>query len=53
MAKRLLTVGDLVLDLLLDVQLPLQADAHQGVTVAPPGTGWRLYDLAGGAQSRS
>ncbi len=29
MAKRLLTVGDLVLDLLLEVQLPLQADAHQ------------------------
>ena len=29
MAKRLVTVGDLVLDLLLDVQLPVVTDAHQ------------------------
>ena len=29
MTKRLVTVGDLVLDLLLDVQLPVAADAHQ------------------------
>ena len=29
MAKRLLTVGDLVLDLLLKVPLPVEADAHQ------------------------
>ena len=29
MAKRLVTVGDLVLDLLLDVSLPVKADAHQ------------------------
>lgn len=29
MTKRLVTVGDLVLDLLLDVRLPVAADAHQ------------------------
>lgn len=29
MAKRLVTVGDLVVDLLLDARLPLRADAHQ------------------------
>lgn len=29
MAKRLVTVGDLVVDLLLDVRLPVAADAHQ------------------------
>lgn len=29
MAKRLVTVGDLVVDLLLEVRLPAEADAHQ------------------------
>ena len=53
MAKRLLTVGDLVLDLLLEVQLPLQADAHQMSPSTPAGAGRCLHHLAGGAKSRS
>ncbi len=45
MAKRLVTVGDLVLDLLLDVALPVMADAHQmspQLLLEPGGAGTTL-----------